>query len=165
MHNWCTNKNLTGETCFFFLHFDNTFVVSVVSRFDSSLPFPPFFKSLDCFVSFFSLFNHKVARIEELKTQTIHSGLHMTGKTCFPVDQLLIFNRGCLCVMMLVGGVEAMEREVIMSPNKTWVHFSTAPPIPRPLSSIYKSNRLFASQSPVIYDPAPLTRPASFHFC
>lgn len=41
------------------------------------------------------------------------------GKTCFPVDQLLISNRGCLCVMMLVGGVEAKERELIMSPNKT----------------------------------------------
>lgn len=27
---------------FLFLHFDNTFVVSVVSRFDSSLPLPPF---------------------------------------------------------------------------------------------------------------------------
>lgn len=51
---------------FFFLHFDNTFVVSVVSRFDLSFTFSPFFKSLNCFISyFFSLLNHKVTRMEE----------------------------------------------------------------------------------------------------
>lgn len=52
----------------FFLYFDNTFVVSAVSRFDSSLPFPPFLKVWIVFHLFLcSLSNQKVAGIEERK--------------------------------------------------------------------------------------------------
>lgn len=126
---------------YFYLHFDNTFVVS---RFDSTLPFPPFLKSSECFISssffLFSLFKQKVARIEERK-QKIHSGSHDFRNKCFPVKHLSVSNWGCMQHdAARVEVVLVKQRQVNMSLNKAWVHFAaTLPPGHRPLHIQVKS--------------------------
>lgn len=154
---------------FFVLHFDNTFVVSVVFQIRFKFYLFPLFKSLDCFISYFSPLEPERRQNGGAKTENSLRVAYDFRNKCFPVEHLSLFNRrgGVYSMTLWCQRVEVVlveERQVNMSPNKAWVHFPAALPLATG-RSIYKSNRLFASQSPVIYDLAPLTRPASFHFC
>lgn len=82
---------------FFFLHFDNTFVVSVVSRFDSSFTFPPLFKTLDCFISFFFFPPEPQSHQNGggKRENTLRFAYDFRNK-CFPIECLLVFSRGCM---------------------------------------------------------------------
>lgn len=176
MHNWCTNKNLTGETCFFLLLllvFWQYICCFCCFQIRFKFTFSPLFKSLDCFSSL-PVFPLETRKSPELRSekQKIHS--HDFRNKCFPVECLSVFfdvgvGGGCWCLQHDVacegGGGRCWRRG-----RSIWVLIKREfiSPLRSPLAtnrSIYKSNRLFASQSPVIYDPAPLTRPASFHFC
>ena len=139
------------------------------SRFASSFTFPPplFLKVWFVFISYSSLLEPQKSP-ERSRNREIHSGLHVTlGMTVFQPGTSWFSIGGVYSMTLWCQRVEVVlveERQVNMSPNKAWVHFPAALPLATS-RSIYKSNRLLASHSPVIYDPAPLTRPASFHFC
>lgn len=174
MHNWCTNKNLTGETCFFLLLllvFWQYICCFCCFQIRFKFTFSPLFKSLDCFSSLpvFPLEPESRRNWGAKKSRKIRS--HDFRNKCFPVERLSFFfsmwGGGCLQRDMACegGGGRCWRRG-----RSIWVLIKREfiSPLRSPLAtnrSIYKSNRLFASQSPVIYDPAPLTRPASFHFC
>lgn len=122
---------------------------------------PPFFESFHCFL---------IRYLPKLKC--LKNDCHLGWITFLVFNKMLVCDvvtqSVCLCVCVYVctwyRGDEVEQILVNRSSNKPAVHFHPALPLARG-HSIYKSNRLFASQSSVIYDPLPLTRPASFHFC
>lgn len=176
MHNWCTNKNLTGETCFFLLLllvFWQYICCFCCFQIRFKFTFSPLFKSLDCFSSLPVFPLEPESRRNWGAKKKSGKFAHMTlGINVFQSNASLCFFRrggegGCLQrdTACEGGGGRCWRRG-----RSIWVLIKREfiSPLRSPLAtnrSIYKSNRLFASQSPVIYDPAPLTRPASFHFC
>lgn len=167
MHNWCTNKNLTGETCFssssciltihllFFCCFQIWF----------KFTFSPFLKVWILFIFFFLLLPLEPESQQNWGANTENSLVWLEGVNVFHQNTS----------WFLIGSVYSMtlwewRRCWWRRGRSIWVlikrEFISPPRSPLATKrSIYKSNRLFASQSPVIYDLAPLTRPASFHFC
>lgn len=144
VHNWCTNKNLTSETCFFF------FCSCILTIHLLFLLFPdsiqvylfPLFKSLDCFISYsFFPLEPESRQNWGAKTENSLRVIYDFRNKCFPVEHLLVFNRGCIQHdAMRVEVVLVEERQVNKSPNKAWVHFHAAlPPGHRPLHIQVKS--------------------------
>ena len=165
VHNWCTNKNLTGETCFFFSFSSSSSCVFwqyiccfCCFRIWFKFTFPPLFKSLDRFISLSLIFplepescqNWGATKIIVIKRIRSGSIGFLVGGACS------VTLRGWRCWWRRAEAIWVLIKREFISPLDSPLATSR---------SIYKSNRLFASQSRVIYDPAPLARPASFHFC
>lgn len=150
MHNWCTNKNLTGETCFFLLLllvFWQYICCFCCFQIRFKFTFSPLFKSLDCFSSLpvFPLEPESRRNWGAKKSRKIRS--HDFRNKCFPVERLSFFFRrggggGFAAWHGLRGWRWSLleERQVNMSPNKAWVHFPAAlPPGHQPLHIQVKS--------------------------
>lgn len=143
MHNWYTNKNLTGETCFFFFFllafWQYICCFSFQIRF--KFTFSPFLKVWIALSLIFFCLEPESRQNWGAKTENALRVAYDFRNKCFPVEHLLVFDRAYIQHdTMRVEVVLVEERQVNMSPNKAWVHFPAAlPPGHRPLHIQVKS--------------------------
>lgn len=125
---------------FSFLHFDNIFVVFCCFLIWFKFTFSPFLKVwIVLSLLFFPLEPESCQNWGAKKQKISLRVAYDLRNKCFPVEHLLVSNRGCMQHDgVRVEVVLVKERQVNMSPNKAWVHFAAALP-PGPPTAPYTS--------------------------